>query len=335
MDKKLFFEYIKFPENLNSISLKVLEEILNDYPYFQTARFLYLQNLSRVNSLRFSDELKKSAPFLPDRKQLFIVLGNKEYEWSELLEMEREKHRRNSEVGNSKINDNFSLVDAFLDSVSDKSYAEELEDIIRNQLNYPSDDYASSLLSIPNINNDKDDTSEKLVNDEDKDSMSESDFILNDASHIIIRTKNDDNVETSELNISINNGNDKSLVGNIGDKSKETVDIADNNISSKDKLAQQQSLIDSFIEKDSKEQLFIPSTDSVPDAVKTTSKDDSLIKEDAFLTESLAKIYIKQKKYNKALEIIKKLSLKYPEKNIYFADQIRFLEKIIINIKTE
>ena len=59
------------------------------------------------------------------------------------------------------------------------------------------------------------------------------------------------------------------------------------------------------------------------------------IKDEMFLTESLAKIYIKQKKYGKALEIIKKLSLKYPEKNVYFADQIRFLEIIISNIKTK
>ena len=57
--------------------------------------------------------------------------------------------------------------------------------------------------------------------------------------------------------------------------------------------------------------------------------------DDTFFTESLAKIYIKQRRYEKALQIIKKLSLKYPEKNIYFADQIRFLEKLIINIKTE
>ena len=57
--------------------------------------------------------------------------------------------------------------------------------------------------------------------------------------------------------------------------------------------------------------------------------------EDTFLTESLAKIYIKQRRYSKALEIIKKLSLKYPEKNVYFEDQIRFLEKLIINIKTK
>ncbi|NDV81120.1 tetratricopeptide repeat protein [Bacteroides sp. 51] len=56
--------------------------------------------------------------------------------------------------------------------------------------------------------------------------------------------------------------------------------------------------------------------------------------EDTYFTETLAKIYIKQRRYSKALEIIKKLSLKYPKKNVYFADQIRFLEKLIINTKS-
>lgn len=50
-----------------------------------------------------------------------------------------------------------------------------------------------------------------------------------------------------------------------------------------------------------------------------------------FLTETLARIYIKQKKYDRALEIIRSLYLNYPEKSIYFADQIRFLEKLIRN----
>ena len=49
------------------------------------------------------------------------------------------------------------------------------------------------------------------------------------------------------------------------------------------------------------------------------------------LTEAMARIYIKQGKYDKALEIIRRISLKYPKKNRYFADQIRFLEKLIIN----
>lgn len=52
-------------------------------------------------------------------------------------------------------------------------------------------------------------------------------------------------------------------------------------------------------------------------------------------TETLAKIYIKQGRYEKAVEIIRKLSLKNPKKNRYFADQIRFLEKLIINNKNK
>lgn len=52
---------------------------------------------------------------------------------------------------------------------------------------------------------------------------------------------------------------------------------------------------------------------------------------DPYFTETLAHIYIKQGKYSKAIEIIRRLSLNYPKKNRYFADQIRFLEKLIIN----
>lgn len=53
--------------------------------------------------------------------------------------------------------------------------------------------------------------------------------------------------------------------------------------------------------------------------------------DDTLLSESLAKIYIRQRRYTKAYEIIRNLSLNYPEKSIYFADQLRFLQKLIIN----
>lgn len=49
------------------------------------------------------------------------------------------------------------------------------------------------------------------------------------------------------------------------------------------------------------------------------------------LTEGFAKILIKNGNYAKALEIITELNLKNPEKSVYFADQIRFLKKLIIN----
>ena len=53
--------------------------------------------------------------------------------------------------------------------------------------------------------------------------------------------------------------------------------------------------------------------------------------DDSMLTESLAKMYIARHKYSQALEIIERLSLNYPEKSIYFADQIRFLAKLVLN----
>ena len=55
--------------------------------------------------------------------------------------------------------------------------------------------------------------------------------------------------------------------------------------------------------------------------------------EEPLLMESLAKIFIKQRRYERAFEIINSLSLKYPEKSVYFADQLRFLQLLIINNK--
>ena len=50
---------------------------------------------------------------------------------------------------------------------------------------------------------------------------------------------------------------------------------------------------------------------------------DQNVQTDPYFTETLAHIYIKQGKYNKAIEIIRRLSLNVPEKNRYFADQTK------------
>ena len=53
--------------------------------------------------------------------------------------------------------------------------------------------------------------------------------------------------------------------------------------------------------------------------------------DDSLLSESLAKIFIKQGRYERAYEIISGINLKFPKKSAYFADQLRFLQKLIIN----
>ena len=49
---------------------------------------------------------------------------------------------------------------------------------------------------------------------------------------------------------------------------------------------------------------------------------------DELVTETLAMIYFEQKKYDQALDAFKKLSLKYPEKSVYFATRIEEIEKL-------
>lgn len=50
-------------------------------------------------------------------------------------------------------------------------------------------------------------------------------------------------------------------------------------------------------------------------------------------SEEQAKILIKERKFEEALVILNELNLNNPKKSIYFADQIRFLEKVIANTK--
>ena len=94
-----------------------------------------------------------------------------------------------------------------------------------------------------------------------------------------------------------------------------------------------QDLIDNFIFNEGGKIQLNVEPDFVPD-IQENANESEKDAEDGYFTETLAKIYIKQGRYSKALEIINRLNLNYPKKNAYFADQIRFLEKLIINNKT-
>ena len=91
-----------------------------------------------------------------------------------------------------------------------------------------------------------------------------------------------------------------------------------------------QDLIDSFIEHD-KGKLVLNENPTFKPDIEAQPETEQNKEENEVYTETLARIYIKQGNYSRALQIIQQLSLDYPKKNAYFADQIRFLEKLIIN----
>ena len=82
-------------------------------------------------------------------------------------------------------------------------------------------------------------------------------------------------------------------------------------------------MINNFIEKSptinvKKNKFFSPSE---------TAK-SSIIENDELVTETLARVYLEQEYFEKAIESYKKLSLKYPKKSSFFADQINLINNL-------
>ena len=92
-----------------------------------------------------------------------------------------------------------------------------------------------------------------------------------------------------------------------------------------------QSLIDNFIHNEGGKIVLQEETEYEPENIDEGDEKIATAEENGYFTETLARIYIKQGRYSKALEIINRLNLVYQKKSRYFADQIRFLQKLIIN----
>lgn len=89
----------------------------------------------------------------------------------------------------------------------------------------------------------------------------------------------------------------------------------------------QSNLIDAFLSQDSHSIKTPQQADNSNTQNIVPQPDNEHENEDIF-SETLASIYIKQKQYSKAINIFRKLSLKNPEKSIYFAARIAELEKL-------
>jgi hypothetical protein len=225
--------------SLEDDTLKDLQNLLEEYPYFQTAQILYTLGLQANKDTRFNAALRKSACYTGDRRKLFYLVEEKFFTPSILQNLEEDENATDS---------SFDLIDFFL-------AGKEKEENQR---------------------------AKRMVLDSEPVSADYLSYILSE------ETQKED---------------------------KEVLPM------------QHQQAIDDFLEKDEKIAIKL----DVKDIEEEVFPEQEVVNQESFFSETLAKIYLKQKKYEKSLEIIRKLSLLYPEKNRYFADQIRFLEKLIIN----
>jgi hypothetical protein len=83
MNRQQFFAWLNNPDSLDQESLADLYQLVQEYPYFQSAKLLYLINLRITQDYRYENELKNMAVHLPDRSKLkdWLTMLEKK-EWS-------------------------------------------------------------------------------------------------------------------------------------------------------------------------------------------------------------------------------------------------------------
>ena len=80
MNAQELMRYLEKPENLTAQSVRDLDVLVEDFPYFHAARLAHLKALQATGNYRQSEYLSKAAAYLPDRAVLKSWLEGAEEE---------------------------------------------------------------------------------------------------------------------------------------------------------------------------------------------------------------------------------------------------------------
>jgi len=304
-------DFIRIIQNTNITDRQMIgevRELIDLFPYFQSAHLLLLKGLYNTSDVKFESQLKESALFVADREVLYYLL-NKECQPSivqpEIIKSEIVNEQSLTENQQTVIESGMNSQELIKELEKEDQHPEEKKDS-----EYNLHGIAHSLLL--NEESDEDDSANIvfLLNDEDQ--QDEEKITYMDPS--ILVPGNDDLLE---LDLTEEGTSDSKLVHTYlsrpEDKEKNS------------KKQEQAELIEKFITANPRiEQVRDKSEYPVEDISKPYTEEQG-----GFITETLAKIYINQGYYSKAIDIYEKLSLKFPEKSSYFATQIEKVKSLI------
>lgn len=257
---------INKPDAINERQSIALEKIIEEFPYFQSARVLRLKNLYNQDSFKYNYALKTTAAYTTDRSVLFDFITS----------------------------NNFITVQ---NGLYDKKVAELLNiDVVESEIvevkpelakvNYLEQSIISSITQANPIE-------EPITIEEKLEIGKPLEFTINETHSF------QEWLQLSRLKPIERKTETKEEIPVIDDSRKKKLELIDKFIETNPKIPQ--------IKKDDSSTVIITPT----------------IEEKSYLmTETLAKVYLEQKKYNKAIQAYEILILKYPEKSSFFADRI-------------
>jgi len=342
MQKQQFIDIIKKPQQLEFSHLAELEMLVNEYPFFESAHLLYTKGLHKYQAINYSKQLRKTAIVVNSRSVLYELLHRaepslvNEAEKVELPEVDLAENKQiipieienKREIGSVSSTNN-EIKALYINTVPNTNNASEKSPVLTEQAN----DELNIIKSIEN-------ETEVPENEFDIDKLNKN--IEQEISKGIIQSYIETDVlKTPELNkVEVSEPSsftdwlkklqkeNHTFQTNVTTAPSEAIKSKENapikvEIDKKTSLStQNKQIIDKIIESDpgriklGTNKFFTPALDAK----------QSLLENEHLVTETLAKIYALQGNISKAIRAYEILSLKFPQKSVYFASLIQKLK---------
>jgi hypothetical protein len=285
------------PEAVTASQSEALAKAINDFPYFQPLRALYLKGLKQKDSYKYNNALKITAAHTADRSILFDYITSEEFNQNEISNFIKQnseyiKSIEVTEVDDISVNKSVTIDEALkehikaTEGVLDPDLFKAKEPVIIEDS--PRIEDSIIAVDVDNIAPEKQLNIGKPLEFDKNESHSFSEWLKITSFKPIVREE----------------------------------DTLESNQQSTQPLDSKLSIIDKFISENPK---IKPVTDFTPKPKLVNNEEDP---SDSLMTETLARIYLEQKNYDKAIQSYKILSLKYPEKSSFFADQIKLVQEL-------
>ncbi|MDC6351247.1 hypothetical protein PP178_06745 [Zeaxanthinibacter sp. PT1] len=300
-----FTYLLQNPESLVSpVQTKQLEDVLEEYPYFQAARAVHLKGLRNLNSFKYNNALKITAAYTADRDVLFDLITSKDFLQNTIADTISGKKLPlvEKEVDAEEVLAEPGTTQEMIEASTDEPLPRSIKD-------------ADNILD-PSLFKSLDPEVDKSLEEAKKKAAEELQL-----GQPIPFTKKEKYSFGEWLQLT---SLKKETPTAEEEEEEEVIENTTDTISEEETLTKEEKfeLIDKFIKNNPKidrQQESQPKVD-----IKASTKLDKT----ELMTETLAKVYLEQGKYKNAIQAYKILSLKYPEKSSFFADRIKAVKKL-------
>ncbi|MDA9344057.1 hypothetical protein N9R06_03060 [Algibacter sp.] len=307
MNQTDFTSILQNPQAISHEQTEGVKSIIDEFPYFQPARAIYLKGLKDQSSITYNQELKTTAAYTTDRSILFDFITSEAFIQNEISKFIK------------KNTENLKGIHIDIEDVSVKKSV-TIDDALKQQIK-DTDGVLDPALFQPKEVRPKKISSFVLDESEAIEKVTQKTKTQEATAEDILKLGKPlqfDKKETHSFNEWLKLTRFKPIERIA--KNEETQD----KVKSPDTLNKEKKfeLIDKFISENPK---IKPSKTNTQ---KVNLAKAQMIQPEALMTETLARIYVEQKNYKSAIQSYKILSLKYPEKSSFFANQIKAVKQL-------